>query len=193
MTRHHLSLDTVPRQPWRNGGGSTRELLTWPDATDWQVRVSVADIAADGPFSAFPGVQRAFAVLTGAGVRLQRGDAAVTLDTLSAPHHFDGGQPPDCRLTNGVTTDLNLMVTGPIGSARMRRVAADEDAGLPAGPRWRGVFVAEGTALLRCGTEPVGTLPAGTLLWSDNDPHDWQLDPPHPTTPLRAFWLATAP
>ena len=52
---------------------------------------------------------------------------------------------------------------------------------------------AEGTALLRCGTEPVVTLPAGTLLWSDDDPHDWQLDPPHPTTPLRAFWLATAP
>ena len=29
--------------------------------------------------------------------------------------------------------------------------------------------------------------------WSDDDPHDWQLDHPHPTTPLRAFWLATAP
>ena len=137
-------------------------------------------------------MQRAFAVLTGAGVRLQHGDAAVTLDTRSAPHHFDGGQPPDCRLTDGVTTDLNLMVAGSIGSAHMRRVTAD-DGGLPAGPRWRGVFVAEGTALLRCGTEPVVTLPAGTLLWSDDDPHDWQLDPPHPTTPLRAFWLATAP
>ena len=55
------------------------------------------------------------------------------------------------------------------------------------------MFVAEGTALLRCGTKPMVTLPAGTLLWSDDDPHDWQLDHPHPTTPLRAFWLATAP
>lgn len=35
MTRHRIALDTVPRQPWRNGGGSTRELLAWPDATDW--------------------------------------------------------------------------------------------------------------------------------------------------------------
>ena len=51
---------------WRNGGGRTRELLAWPDAADWKVRVSVADVESDGPFSAFPGVQRWFAVLEGA-------------------------------------------------------------------------------------------------------------------------------
>ena len=62
---------TTPPQPWRNGGGVTRELLAWPDGGDWRVRVSVADIDADGPFSAFPGVERWFAVLEGAGVALR--------------------------------------------------------------------------------------------------------------------------
>ena len=30
--------------PWRNGVGRTRELLAWPTAADWLVRVSVAEI-----------------------------------------------------------------------------------------------------------------------------------------------------
>jgi environmental stress-induced protein Ves len=41
--------------PWKNGGGVTRELLAWPGGGDWQVRISVAEIEADGPFSSFPG------------------------------------------------------------------------------------------------------------------------------------------
>ena len=63
------ALDLTP-QPWKNGGGKTRELLAWPHPSDWILRLSVADIEADGPFSSFPGVQRWFAVLRGNGVRL---------------------------------------------------------------------------------------------------------------------------
>ncbi|MDO8252256.1 MAG: HutD family protein, partial [Rhodoferax sp.] len=64
--------DAVPR-PWRNGGGVTRELLAWPQADDWIWRMSVAEVAHSGPFSRFEGVQRWFAVLGGAGVRLSVG------------------------------------------------------------------------------------------------------------------------
>ena len=69
--KHVRVVDTAP-QAWRNGGGSTRELLAWPAGADWRVRVSVAEIGADGPFSAFDGVERWFAVLSGAGVVLSR-------------------------------------------------------------------------------------------------------------------------
>jgi environmental stress-induced protein Ves len=65
-----------PAQTWRNGGGSTRELLAWPEAGAWQLRISVAEITRDGPFSAFAGVQRWFAVLRGDGVRLRLGETA---------------------------------------------------------------------------------------------------------------------
>jgi uncharacterized protein len=51
----------VPAQPWRNGGGVTRTLLARPRGDAWQVRVSVADVAVNGPFSRFPGVERWFA------------------------------------------------------------------------------------------------------------------------------------
>jgi environmental stress-induced protein Ves len=119
--------------PWRNGGGRTRELLAWPQADDWRVRVSVAEIEADGPFSAFPGVERGFAVLQGAGVvlalpggerRLAAGDAA----------HFAGEAAPACRLVAGPTRDLNLMVRRTAGRARLQRHA-------PTGRcPWRGLF-----------------------------------------------------
>ena len=116
---------TSPPQPWRNGGGVTRELLAWPDARDWRVRVSVADIEADGPFSAFPGVQRWFAVLKGAGVALCIDGAAQRLTRSDAPFAFDGAAQPTCRLLDGPTRDLNLMLRGAGGSMRVAEDGQD--------------------------------------------------------------------
>ena len=48
MTWHLVSLDAATPQPWRNAGGVTRELLTWPGPANWRVRISVADISG-GP------------------------------------------------------------------------------------------------------------------------------------------------
>jgi uncharacterized protein len=96
--------------PWRNGGGRTRELLAWPSPNDWQVRVSVAEIGADGPFSPYPGIDRWFAVLQGAGVvlSLPAGDATVRVG--DGPLAFAGEAAPACRLIDGPTHDLNLML-----------------------------------------------------------------------------------
>lgn len=100
-----------PPQPWKNGGGVTRELLAWPSTEEWQIRISVADITQDGAFSRFNGVQRAFAVIEGAGVQLQFEDALRTVTTASEPLVFDGAQMPHCKLIDGATRDLNVMCT----------------------------------------------------------------------------------
>ncbi|GCL61761.1 HutD/Ves family protein [Pseudaquabacterium pictum] len=114
----HIAIDRVPPQPWRNGGGSTRELFTWPGgAAPWQLRISVADITRDGPFSAFDGVDRWFAVLQGAGVQLALPGGPQRLDVHSPPLQFAGEQAPDCRLTDGPTRDLNLMLQRGAGQA----------------------------------------------------------------------------
>ena len=63
-----IEADAVTPQAWRNGGGQTRELLAWPSAADWSLRISRADIERSGPFSAFAGVQRWFEVLSGNAV-----------------------------------------------------------------------------------------------------------------------------
>ncbi len=111
----------IAAQPWRNGGGVTRPLLVRPRGDDWQVRVSVADVTVNGPFSRFPGVQRWFAVLEGAGVVLTFGGAEHRLDADSDALAFPGDVAVRCRLIDGPTRDLNLMLSRTPGS--MRRVA----------------------------------------------------------------------
>jgi environmental stress-induced protein Ves len=119
--------------PWRNGGGRTRELLTWPSAEDWTLRVSVAEIEADGPFSAFEGIDRCFAVLDGAGVVLSLPRGEVRLHRDDPALAFAGEATPLCRLIDGPTRDLNLMVRRTAGRPAMRREP-------PTSGRWRGVF-----------------------------------------------------
>ena len=105
----------VSPQPWRNGGGQTRELLTWPPGAAWRVRLSVADIQTNGPFSVFEGVQRWFVVLDGAGVRLRTAGQSHHLTPVSPPLRFSGDAATDCWLTDGPTRDLNLMLRGCAG------------------------------------------------------------------------------
>ena len=112
MGWHLTALADVAATPWRNGGGITRELAVWPPQGDWQWRISVAEVAASGPFSRFVDVERWFAVLSGAGVRLEIAGQAHTLDAASAPLQFDGAANTQCTLLAGPTQDFNLMVRG---------------------------------------------------------------------------------
>ena len=45
----------VAARPWKNGGGTTRELLARPAGDDWQVRVSVADDKGAHPVKTLSG------------------------------------------------------------------------------------------------------------------------------------------
>jgi len=113
---------------WTNGGGITRELLRLPeDGDDWALRISVADIDADGPFSRFPGISRSFAVIAGAGVRLRWPTRALHLQTGDAPLHFDGGDAPECTLFDGPTRDLNIMVRSSLAKATVVAAALGDE------------------------------------------------------------------
>ncbi|MCA0212483.1 MAG: HutD family protein [Proteobacteria bacterium] len=154
-----ISLADVQPQPWKNGGGTTRELLAWPSAALWQVRLSVAEVAADGPFSRFEGVRRAFAVLSGAGVRLVIDGQAHALTPASEPLAFDGAAGTQCTLLGGVTQDFNLMVRA--GVPALRRVRGRAQVG-PA--VLQAVYAASGPAAVHCGGK-VLALPPHTLAW----------------------------
>ena len=109
--------DVAP-QPWRNGGGATRELLARPAGEAWRVRVSVADVVADGPFSRFPDVARWFAVIDGAGVVLAVDGVEHRCVEGGEPLAFAGDADTRSRLIDGPTRDLNLMLRGVAGAMR---------------------------------------------------------------------------
>lgn len=107
-----VSLKSVPTQAWRNGAGLTQEMLTGPvdDGGLWSYRISVAQIASDGPFSRFDSTQRHFCVLSGQGVNMSiDGQQHVVLKDSPALS-FSGEANIECQLIDGVTSDLNLMV-----------------------------------------------------------------------------------
>jgi len=150
--------------PWRNGGGVTRELAVWPDARDWAWRISVADVEQDGPFSSFDGVARHFAVLSGAGVRLDVDGTSHALDATSAPFAFDGGVRTGCTLIAGATRDFNLMTVRSRAHAQMRRVAGTRRHTL-AEPAVLAVYVLASGGTLQVEDDAAVALPPHSLAW----------------------------
>lgn len=100
--------------PWRNGGGTTWEVArgTFPDApqAEWHWRFSLAEIASDGPFSAFPGIDRLLTVIAGQGIALTIDGAPPRRLHAGEDIEFPGEAAIGCDLLGGPTRDLNLMV-----------------------------------------------------------------------------------
>ncbi|WP_327280161.1 MULTISPECIES: HutD/Ves family protein [unclassified Streptomyces] len=97
---------------WKNGGGVTREIAAWPEdagTADFEWRASLAEVAADGPFSSFPGVDRTLTLAEGAGMDLTVSEARRTVDERYAPQDFPGDAPTDCRLLDGPVVNFNVM------------------------------------------------------------------------------------
>jgi len=113
--------------PWKNGGGSTTEIAVAPDGAgldDFDWRISMAVVAADGPFSAFPAVDRALAVLEGNGLVLHGlPDGPVRLERATAPFAFPADAAVSATLVDGPITDLNVMTRRGRFRSRVRRTA----------------------------------------------------------------------
>jgi environmental stress-induced protein Ves len=125
MSLQRFSRSALAATPWKNGGGTTQEVVCFPpgaglDDFDW--RVSIATIAAGGPFSVFPGVDRTIMLLEGEGVRLRAPGFDHSLDAPYEPFAFDGEVPVDCDLLGGASTDFNLMARRDAGRAVLRVV-----------------------------------------------------------------------
>ena len=157
MTWHFISLNDVVPTPWRNGGGTTRELVAWPDSTAWRWRASVAEVIESGPFSSFAGVQRWFAVLGGNGVRLTIAGCLHKLNKSDEPLMFDGASQTYCELPSGATQDFNLMVQDGV-RAQMRRISGRCNVVANA-PKIIAVYPGNQCATVQIGTEKHQLLP----------------------------------
>ena len=115
-----------PEVPWRNGGGTTREIACHPpgagtDAFTWHI--SMAQVAQAGAFSHFGGIDRVLTILDGALILRVQGDAPVTLKAASRPHVFPGDVPCMGTPVGGVVSDLNVMTRRGQATASVARTA----------------------------------------------------------------------
>ena len=114
------------RMPWKNGKGLTEEVAAFPensgiDGFDW--RLSIAHVGADGPFSAFAGIDRSIALLDGAGLMLDLpGGRTVELSGEGSPFSFSGDLEIAGRNLGGPTIDLNIMTRRGRCAHEMRRL-----------------------------------------------------------------------
>ena len=115
--------------PWKNGGGLTREVAVHPphgDLGSFDWRVSLAEVHRGGPFSAFPGIDRHMAVISGRLELSIPGRDVLNLSAATAPVSFPGEAAVYAEPLREPVTDLNVMTRRGRFLARLTRCSAAE-------------------------------------------------------------------
>jgi environmental stress-induced protein Ves len=112
MATRLIRASDLVRVPWKNGGGTTAEIAAYPEGSGFETfgwRISMADVASDGPFSIFPGIDRTLIVLEGDGIELDVEGVPFRLDRQAPRLSFAGDDRTTGRLLSGPIRDLNVM------------------------------------------------------------------------------------
>lgn len=121
--------------PWKNGGGVTREVCRDErsvSASDFDWRVSIAEVAQPGPFSRFSGYRRLIALIEGRGMELHMASGETVPLKLRTVHTFDGNADVTGALPFGPVSDLNVIYRADAIEASVR--FSDGGERLEAGP-----------------------------------------------------------
>ena len=188
----HFDRSTLPLQPWKNGGGVTREIVCMPPGTDcapFDWRVSIAHIARSGPFSEFVGIDRVITLLEGPGVHLRSPDGAIDhrLDTPLRPFAFAGEALVHADLLGADCHDFNVMTRRDVCRARVQVLR--DAATLPECAQ--GILLAvRGTWQLHAGRPQQLDIDQG--LWWHESSLTWRLTPGHDDAALLAVSIERA-
>ena len=164
--------------PWKNGGGSTTEIAVAPpgagfDDFDW--RVSLATITQDGPFSAFPGIDRTLALVDGDGVLLDFGDERVVLSPSEPLIEFAGEDAVHATVTGANTTDFNVMTRRGRCHHKLGRRGLDGNSEFAPRGDVTILFLAEGDSLSVCSdSERIGLVRYDAVIFDTGTV--WTLD-----------------
>lgn len=173
MPRLHVIPRSAQREePWANGAGSTTVILREPDDANWMVRISIAKVEHDGPFSELPGTRRTLVPLD-APMTLRFPDGRELAGPRFGAMQFNGAPAPVCVLPEGPTRDFNLMLRGNARGEALPRTLLDAMV-LPVetGVRWL-VYLDSGRVEIHAGPDAQPALnpgdatlvsPSGTMM-----------------------------
>lgn len=150
-------------EPWANGLGSTAVILREPDASDWRVRISIAQVERDGPFSELPDTRRLLVPLD-AAMELRFPDGQVQRTNRFGVLRFAGAPAPMGILPEGPTRDFNLMLRHGARGELFARTLVDSMVLPPdADARWL-VYLHRGSATISAGDAPLELAPDDATL-----------------------------
>ena len=113
--------------PWKNGNGSTTELICEQalDGSGFLWRLSIASVVEDGFFSDFGGYERTLILLSGNGLTLDHEKQARLINRYEFCE-FSGGSKTHATLHDGPITDFNIMCREGRFRARPPKIVGDE-------------------------------------------------------------------
>ena len=145
MAMEFLPAEAREALPWKNGGGLTREVAAQRaeggGSADFDWRISMADVAADGPFSSFEGYDRIITLLRGPGMVLTVDGAEHRIDVPFQPFAFAGGSTTDCRLLGGPLLDFNVMARSGRVTASVEVLRLADGSRVPVAVGWSETLV----------------------------------------------------
>jgi uncharacterized protein len=121
-----LTPDSFTPMPWKNGGGVTHEIAKVERDRRLVWRLSIATVASDGPFSAFPGCTRILTVLSGAGLVLRSPDGVIVAEPLR-PVRFSGDLQVTGERISADVRDLNVIFDASVVAAKVTRAIGPEE------------------------------------------------------------------
>ncbi|MDE4040889.1 HutD family protein [Acinetobacter pittii] len=104
-----IRADQYTKMLWKNGAGFTLEIARSQGDTDFEWRISMADVSTSGPFSLFPNKQRIISVLEGHGMVLHVDDLPAKTLNQGDIFAFHGESQVQSELVDGAIRDLNLI------------------------------------------------------------------------------------
>ncbi|WP_407485639.1 HutD family protein [Acinetobacter baumannii] len=104
-----IRADQYTKMLWKNGADFTLEIARSQGDTDFEWRISMADVSTSGPFSLFPNKQRIISVLEGHGMVLHVDDLPAKTLNQGDIFAFHGESQVQSELVDGAIRDLNLI------------------------------------------------------------------------------------
>lgn len=168
-----MSIDIITPQQWQtqrwqNGGGITHQLCRQDDEQGLLWRISIAEVASDGPFSRFDNIDRIIMLLSGEGFSLHGvGANPQVLDTPLMPFAFAGETAIDCSLINGAVHDFNLMTRRGAVQADLQVLTIDRTQQILALSAQTFIYIASGSVNAELGTQHLALAAQQTLSLSN--------------------------